>query len=115
MDIVLPSSPTPLSRKRKQRDVSTQAMKKIAFDGFQKALTTMETEDSYQKFGSYLASELKDVEKNQGEAAAKKILRKLNFCLINCLDGVEMEAQTVCNHRGSLRPKNFIICPSYIL
>lgn len=93
MDSGQPSPPTLISRKRQQNDVLTQAVKKLAFDRFQKVLTNTETESSYQKFSNFLASELEEVEKNQGATAANKIQRKLNICLINCLDELEAETQ----------------------
>lgn len=93
MDSGQPSPPTLISRKRQPNDVLTQAVKKFAFDRFQKASTNMETESSYQKFSNFLASELEEVEKNHGATAAKKIQRKLNVCLINCLDELETATQ----------------------
>lgn len=88
-----PAQPS-TSRKRKQTDVSTQAMKKLAYDGLQKAL--LESESPYQKFGGFVVAELDKLKATNGQAAADKLQRNINMCIYNTLDELQTQT-TVCN------------------
>uniref|UniRef100_A0A336LWQ9 CSON004582 protein n=1 Tax=Culicoides sonorensis TaxID=179676 RepID=A0A336LWQ9_CULSO len=79
------------STKRKTRRDSDETMisaKKLALDGLQKALTSL-NENTHQKFCNYVASELDRIQLDYGAATANRLQRKLNTFFIKCVDEVE--------------------------
>lgn len=54
----------------------------------------LEKKSSYETFSIFLTSELDKAKEKYGEAIADKLQRKLNMCLLECLDELEADVTT---------------------